>query len=104
MKVVRFLSQFTLLCNLCFITFAVFNHLEIAGPKGASPDALGKIPFIKETIIILGISAIVINFLMCCSYLILLIAGRKSFIPKWLAPVNVAFLLLEVYYFFISTF
>lgn len=64
-------------------------------------DTVLPIPFFKDLIIILGFSAIVINFLMCVVYLIVVLAGKSFAITKWLVIVNFIFLLVEFYFFFL---
>lgn len=100
MKGVSFLSKFTLICNVCFVLFAIFSVMEAAKPAGGFPGTVESIPFLKQTIIVLGFPAILINFLMCFSYCILIILGKGKWIPKWLAYINISFLFIQVYYFF----
>jgi len=59
------------------------------------------IPFLKNIIIILGVSAIIINLIMCIAYLIALLSQKYFLIPKWLAAVNFAFFLMQLYFFFL---
>lgn len=100
MKTVSFFSRFTIICNICFVLFAFFGLLENAGNTSALPGTVEKIPYLKELIIILGFPAIVINLLMCLAYGVLLLSKKKQFIPKWLAWINVGFLLIQFYYYF----
>lgn len=101
MKSVRFLSRFTLICNVCFVLFVIFNWLESSQPPAGRPGTVESIPFFKEIIIILGFPAIIINLIMCLTYLILIIAGKKVMVPKWLSLINLAFLLGQFVYYFI---
>lgn len=99
MNIIRFLSRFTLICNICFLLFVLFSYLEVNAPKGAVADMAARIPFFKELIIVLGFSAIVINSIMCITYLILILLKKKTMIPKWTGIFNVFLLIAEVYYF-----
>lgn len=101
MKSIRFLSRFTLICNVCFLLFVIFSQLEAKKPPTGSPGTVEQIPFLKELVIILGFPAIIINFLMCFSYLILIILGKSRLVPRWLGFINITFLLLQVFYFFL---
>lgn len=101
MKTISFLSRFTIICNICFVLFAIFGMLEKPENTHAIPGTVEKIPFLKELIILLGFPAIIINFLMCATYGILVASGNKGLVPKWLAIINITFLLVEAYYFFI---
>ena len=100
MKTISFLSRFTIFCNICFILFAFFGLLESSGNANALPDTVGKLPYLKELIIILGFPAIVINLLMCFTYGVIFILKKKELIPKWMALINVGFLIVQFYYYF----
>lgn len=100
MKAVAFLSRFTLICNIAFLVFMFLGKMESVAPGIGSNDAVLRIPFFKEIIIILGFSAILINFLMCMAYGILVILGKAALIPRWLALINLFFLILQIFYFF----
>lgn len=72
MKGIHFLSKSALICNLCFLLFVFFNLMEFIAPDGIISSIIAKTPILRELIIILGFSAIVINSLVCITYLILL--------------------------------
>jgi hypothetical protein len=44
--------------------------------------------------------AIVINLVMCITYLVVFALKKKLVFPKWLTIVNIVFLPVEFYYFF----
>ncbi len=101
MKVVSFFSRFTLICNIAFLFFIFFSKMESQKPATeGSRDVVVRVPFIKDLIITLGFSAIVINLLMCLVYAIIVIVGKKYLLPNWLAMVNFGFLFLQIYFFF----
>ena len=101
MRAISFLSRFTLICNICFVVFVIFGMVQNKTGEYALPGTVERVPFFKELVISLGFPAIGINFLMCLTYGILLLSGRKIWIPKVLAWINLFFLLLQVYYSFI---
>lgn len=101
MKVVSFFSRFTLICNIAFILFVTFSKLEARKPVTHSSDTVEMIPYFKNVVITLGFSAIVINLIMCIVYSIIVIIGKQYLLPKWLAAINFAFLILEFYFFFL---
>ncbi len=80
--------------------FAFFGLIEKAGSTNSLPGTVEKIPFLKELIIILGFPAIVINLLMCITYGVFFLLKKKHLIPKWLALVNLGFLIVQFYYYF----
>jgi len=101
MKIISFFSKFTFICNISFLLFVFFSKLESKKAVTAGRGTVLPIPFFKDLIIILGFSAIVINFLMCLVYLIVLFTGKSFVLPKWLVIINVVFLLVEFYFFFL---
>jgi hypothetical protein len=79
----------------------IFNKNEAKKAIVGGRDTVVAIPFFKDLIIILGFSAIVINFLMCLVYLIAILARKSYVLPKWIAIVNFIFLIVEFYFFFL---
>ena len=79
----------------------MLTWLEAKSKINGSPGNMLQIPFLKELIIILGYSAIFINFIMIIIYLVLLLT-RRLFVPKWIVIANFVFLLIEIYYHFLS--
>ncbi len=100
MKVILFLSRFTLICNIAFVLFAFFRWLELSKPVKATGEKLIPVPFLQEAIITLGFSAIVINLVMNLFYLGILMLGRIKVLPPWIVITNFLFILLEIFYFF----
>lgn len=74
--------------------------MELKRPVTGTGDGLLPMPLIKELIIVLGFPAIVINFAMNITYLVIVLSGRKRLLSGWLPVMNALFLLLEIYYFF----
>lgn len=100
MKLISFFSKFTFICNIAFVLFMIFNKIEAKKAVSGGRDTIVAIPFFKDLIIILGFSAIVVNFLMCLVYLSNILMRKSSLLPKWLAIVNFIFLIVEFYFFF----
>ena len=98
MRVIRFLSKFTLICNIAFLLFAFFRWLEKKKAVHGSSGELVPFPILKDLIIILGFSAIFINVIMNLIYLILLMT-KRLFVPRWIVLLNFIFLLIQLYYF-----
>jgi hypothetical protein len=67
----------------------------------ATAGGVLPLPFFKDLVIILGFSAIIINLVMCIVYAVVLVTKKVLPLPKWLAPVNFIFLLVEFYFFFL---
>ena len=100
MKVISFFSRFAIVCNIAFLLFIFFSKLEAQKPVTNSHDTVVEVPFLKDVVITLGISAIIINLIMCIVYALIVVMGRQRIIPKWLATVNALFFIFQVFYFF----
>ena len=100
MRVFNFLSKFTFICNIAFLLFVFFRWLELKKPAATSADKVVDVPFFKDLIITLGVSAIIINLLMNIFYVLFLARGKMKSIPLWLPVVNFMFLILQIIYFF----
>ena len=100
MKVVLFFSRFTFICNIAFLLFIFFGMIERKKPAHGYSDMVFPAPYLKNLIITLGFSAIIINLAMNVVYLVLLLSANSKKISSWLVIANFLFLILQVYYFF----
>ncbi|HUZ60648.1 MAG TPA: hypothetical protein VMU83_17885 [Hanamia sp.] len=100
MKLISFFSKFTFICNISFLFFVLFSWLEGRKPVSTGRDIVLSVPYLKDLVIILGFSAIFINFLMCLGYLVTMLVRKSFYSPKWLAVTNFVFLIIEFYFFF----
>ena len=100
MRLLNFLSKFTLICNIAFLLFVFFRWMEMRKPVTGSSEKAIAVPFFKDLIITLGFCAIIINLLMCVFYFIFLLRGKLNARPVWLPLVNFIFLIVQFYYFF----
>lgn len=100
MRLFRFLSKFTFICNIAFLLFVFFRWIEMKKPVTGSGDRVIALPFLKDLVITLGFSAIIINLLMNIFYFIFLIRGKLKNIAVGLPVINFMFLLLQIAYFF----
>ena len=74
--------------------------MEARKPVTQGPDTAVPVSYFKDIIITLGISAILINLLMCIVYSILVIIGKQRLFSKRLAVINFLFLIFQFFYFF----
>ena len=102
MKLFSFFSKVAFICNLSFLLFVLFGKMEAKQTIGNGTAGITAIPFFKNLIIILGVSAIFINLIICIAYLIALLSKKYFLIPKWLAGINVVFLFIQFYFFFLQ--
>lgn len=99
MRVIRFLSKFTFICNIAFLLFAFFRWMEIKRSVEGRNGELIPISMLKNLIITLGFAAIFINLFMNLIYLVLLLL-KRLYVPRWLVISNFLLLLVQIYYFF----
>lgn len=97
---ILFLSRVTMVFNIAFILFVILSKMEHAVPVSANPNVVYKMPILKGLLVVLGFSAIIVNFFMCLTYSILVIMGKTKIVPIWLAAINLIFLMLQIFYFF----
>ncbi|HUS02798.1 MAG TPA: hypothetical protein VMY77_13770 [Chitinophagaceae bacterium] len=100
MRLFRFLSKFTFICNIAFLLFVFFRWMELKKPVIGTGDRVVAVPYFKDLIITLGICAIIINGLMNIFYLLFLLRGKMKNMPVWLPVINFIFLILQIFYFF----
>ncbi|MDQ6756246.1 MAG: hypothetical protein M3004_04840 [Bacteroidota bacterium] len=100
MRLFRFFSKVTFICNISFLLFLFFRWMELKKIANAASDRVIAVPFFKDLIIILGVSALIINLLMNIFYFIFLLAGKVNVVPLWLGVANFLFLILQIFYFF----
>jgi hypothetical protein len=100
MKVIAFFSRLTIICNIAFLLFIFLARMEAQQPVTQKPDAVVAVSYLKDVIITLGVAAIMINLIMCVFYAVLIIVGRQRLLPKWLAMINILFLIFQCIYFF----
>jgi uncharacterized protein YacL len=100
MKIVSFFSRFAIICNIAFLLFIFFSKLEAQKPVTQGRDTVVAVPFFKDLIITLGVSAIIINLIMCIVYSVIVVLGRQRILPQWLAVINFLFLIFQGWYFF----
>jgi len=100
MKVIAFFSRLTIICNIAFLLFIFLGQMEAKKPVTRNVDTVVPVSYFKDIIITLGVSAILINLLMCITYSVIIIIGKYKMLPKWLASINLVFLIFQFFYFF----
>lgn len=92
------------ICNLCFLATVILRLVENARKKDETFDGLIMLKPLESTLVVLGYSAIIINLLFLVMYFFLRLAKKNKQIPQWIVLCNLVFFLLQVYYFFFSSF
>jgi hypothetical protein len=100
MKVIAFFSRLTIICNIAFLLFVFLARMEAQQPVTQKTDTVVAVSYFKNIIITLGLAAIIFNLIMCIVYAVLIIIGKQRLLPKWLAMINVLFLIFQLIYFF----
>lgn len=95
----RFFSKITFICNLCFVAFVIFYHLEKNADSLASKDAIIPLPAVEGTLAILGVASVLINFIFALFILVFKLVKKEHAIARWLVWVNLLFLFIQFIYF-----
>jgi hypothetical protein len=97
----KFFARVVFIFNLCFIGFAVLRGIEQAKKITSNTDEILPLPWLKQTIVLLGWTAIFINLLFCLIATVFYLSKKSVLLTKWLTIANFIFLLIQIYYFFI---
>ncbi len=100
----KFFAKIVFLCNLCFIASVMLRFVENAKKKDEHFDGLVLLKPLESTLVVLGYTAILVNALFLLVYVIAIAAKKNKQIPRWIVLCNLVFFLLQVYYFFFSSF
>ncbi|MFN8251841.1 MAG: hypothetical protein U0V75_08150 [Ferruginibacter sp.] len=100
----KFFSKITFFCNLCFIASVILRFVENAKKKDEHFDGLVLLKPLESTLVVLGYTAIFVNILFLVVYLLAMAAKKNKQIPRWIVLCNLVFFVLQVYYFFFSSF
>ncbi len=97
----RFFSKITVFCNACFLASVVFWYVEMHNQNGRDSSQVIPLPWLENTLVILGYSAIVVNalFLLLCFIFYSFKANIK--IPAWIIIFNIIIFCCQVYFHFI---
>ena len=99
----RFFSKFVFICNLCFVLFVGMNILEIHNKAKGKTDVAIPLPFVENTVVVLGLLSLLVNAIFCLIMLVALVSKKRfKQIPRWLVIFNFIILLAEFYWFIID--
>jgi hypothetical protein len=96
----RFFSKLVFLCNICFIVSMVMRFLEGSAAHKGNPDSIIKLQPIENTLIILGYSAIFLNFIFVLLALYWFLKKKINRLPRPILVINILIFVLQVWYFF----
>ena len=83
----RFFARLVAICNICFIITVIMRYIE-RGNVRQGGEELTRLPFIQNTLVVLGYSAIVMNFIFIMIVIYLMLRKRLSRIPRLLLIFN----------------
>lgn len=95
----KFFSKITFICNLCFIAFIILREVEKARAVNGNNEALVPLPALQNMLVILGVTAVVINFIFAVTCIVFHLLKKQIPAAKWLVWVNLMFLLFQFIYF-----
>ena len=97
----RFFSKITVFCNACFLVSVVFWYIEMGKQRQGYSNQVLPLPWLENTLVILGYSAIVVNalFLLLCFIFYSFKSNIK--IPAWIIIFNIIIFCCQVYFHFI---
>ncbi|MEO6541341.1 MAG: hypothetical protein ABIN74_10135 [Ferruginibacter sp.] len=97
----RFFSKITVFCNACFILSVVFWYIEMGKQRQGDSNQVLPLPWLENTLVILGYGAIIVNalFLLLCFIFYSFKSNIK--IPRWIIIFNIIIFCCQVYFHFI---
>ncbi|MBS1755409.1 MAG: hypothetical protein BWZ05_02283 [Bacteroidetes bacterium ADurb.BinA245] len=97
----RFFSKITVICNCCFILSVVFWYIEMQKQKHGDGNLAIPLPWLENTLVILGYGAIIVNALFLILYFIFSSFKMNTAIPRWMIIFNIIIFCCQVYFHFI---
>ena len=83
----RFFARLVAICNLCFIITVIMRYVEQSYARQGNGEVM-RLPFAQSTLVVLGYSAIILNFIFVLITLYLLLAKRLNRVPRFLIIFN----------------
>lgn len=97
----RFFSKLTVFCNLCFLASVVFWYIEMKNQHTGNSSQVLPLPWIENTLVILGYSAIIVNTLFLLLAFIFYSFKTDIKISRWIIIFNIIIFCCQVYFHFI---
>jgi hypothetical protein len=98
----RFFSKITFICNLCFVASFILRLISISNEKKGNLNEVVALDPLRNSIVVLGLLAVIVNFLFCMAVLFTWQRKREIPVAKWMIWANLLFLLFQLYYSFLS--
>ncbi len=78
----------------------VMRYIEMGRKVTAGSDAVIKLPYVQNTLILLGWAAIFLNIIFLITSVFLLIAHKANKVPRWILLTNAVIFLWQIAYHF----
>ena len=95
----RFFSRLVAICNLCFIITVIMRYIEQGNVKRTGGE-VSRLPMIQNTLVVLGYSAIILNFIFVLITIYLLVAKRLDRVPRLVLIFNLVVFAWQIIFHF----
>lgn len=96
----RFFAKFTLIFNGCFLAYIVLRAIDLAGRKAGHFDSITLLPPVKNTIVVAGVTAVIVNLVFNLVLVFMLGLKFQHKLPKWIIWTNFLFLIAQLSFYF----
>ncbi len=96
----RLFSKIVFIFNACFIAAALLRLVEMAKRSQGNQDAAIPLAPLEGLVVILGYSAVFLNFLFLLVYLVKRATSKIHGAPRWIVFFNLVLFPVQVWYFF----
>jgi hypothetical protein len=101
---VRIFSKIAIICNVCFLLSLLFRILNFNASNATNGSVVAPLPWLQNTLIILGYGAIFLNIIFFSFYLFLLVFKQQIMVGRWILIFNLMVFILQLVYFFTDLF
>lgn len=96
----RFFSKVTFLCNICFIIMVIMSYIELGRRAKGNSEAIIKLPLMQNTVVVLGWTAIFLNFIFVILTIYLLFSKRLNILTRWIVIFNLLIFVWQIAFHF----
>ena len=97
----RVFSKIVFIFNACFIAAAILRLVEMVKRSQGNINAAIPLPFLENTLVLLGYSAIFINVVFALLSLYWLASRKFNLLPRWIVLFNLVMFPVQLCYFFL---
>ena len=97
----RIFSKIVFIFNACFIAAAILRLVELVKRSQGNINAAIPLPFLENTLVLLGYSAIFINVVFALLSAYWLVNGKFNLLPRWIVLFNLVMFPIQLCYFFL---